>query len=421
MLLTSACTLFQPAQKAEEPVVVDKTEETGPRIDTIELTQLSDQEYAPILERTPDLVTERKETYNILLAGPFGSSQSQFGSNRLNARSQRLLNFYLGFKYAILQNEGSSIINLDVFDTDNVDLTDDILNSTPAFREADLFVGPYFSDNLRALTDFAAEKGRVVISPWNSILGVKEKPNYIQMRPSLQRHCQELTEFAHTRHADDEILIITSNHESDRAIREHIQSVSTAPRLHEFIISDLNDPTLNDQFLSIWETDSIRGIILPAWSDEAFVVSILSKINFAKGDRKISVYGLPQWMEMERMDFDILENLEVFVSATRPLPRKDEQSRVLVQYFFDNYGSLPDDEVMYGADMAWWLGGMLSKEGSLITSGLSNPEVPGVRQQFDFIAKYGDDREQVDYFSNDYITVYKFEDYQFSPVKGVER
>ncbi|MBX2816310.1 MAG: ABC transporter substrate-binding protein [Saprospiraceae bacterium] len=425
VLLISSCSLLKPTTTTEVPVEEKPTEEvTRSVVDTIDLSLVSEDDFVPIRERSVPVTTTTKQRYQVLLTAPFGAEQASLAIDRLSSRRQRLLQFYLGFKHALEHEPMDVGINLSVFDSDGMNLTPEQLRQDPAFMDADLFIGPYLSPNVKAVSDFAKEEGKVVISPWNSTPVVTDNPMYIQMRPSLERHCEALTVFAKGRNPSEELLIITTDSDRDRDIREGIQAVHArlegdpnAQKLNEFIISDINAEGIMDQFLSIWMTDSVRAIILPLWSNEPFLISVLGKINFAKGNREISVYGLPQWATMERMDYDILENLQVYISATRPIRYQDDQSKDFARSFFERYGVLPDPEAYYGLDMGVWTGHMLEQNGTLITEGLQDANGAGTKQQFSFLEKLQEGGESVGYHINDYIGIMHFEDYQFVPVK----
>ncbi len=427
-ILVSSCSVLQRSPRSQKGVVVDEPEikpDTKSKVDTIQLTQVSESESPPITDRkaAPNPTAVFKDSYRVVLAAPFDAQEFQFSSDRMSSRSNRILQFYLGFKYAFERLPSDVGIQLSVIDTRN-GMSGSRIKNLPEYADADLLVGPYSSDELKQVADFSLANRKVLISPWNSTKVVSNNPYFVQMRPSLERHCEALTRFALTQNLPEEILVLTTGSSRDAEIRKHIQDVyrevqgdPNADPLLEFVVDDITQDSLTEHLEQVWMTDSIRSIVLPVWSDEPLLVSLLGKINYAKAGRDIKVLGLPQWRDMNRMDFDILENLNAHISSTRPVNLGKQGGDTFKEYFFDTYGLLPDDDAYYGMDLARWIHHMLKDHGDLITDGLMSSQPPDLNYSFEFVQRFGDDGETTDYFVNDFIQILKFRNYQFEPAR----
>jgi len=422
-----SCSILQRSGGSNEKDIVtnpevDKSPET--EVDTIRLTQIPESEAPPITDRTssPTTPTTYKDSYRVVLAAPFAAHDFQFSSDRMSSRSNRILQFYLGFKYAFERMPNDVGIQLSVVDTRD-GISGSRIENLPDYANADLLVGPYFSDGLKEVAAFSMEHQKVLISPWNSTEVVTENPYFVQMRPSLERHCEALTQYALTQNPPEEILVLTTGTSRDEEIRNYIQEVyreeqgdPAAEPLTEFVMEDINGDSLMEHLEDVWLRDSIRSIILPLWSDEPLLISLLGKINYAKAGRDVKVFGLPQWRDMNRMDFDILENLNAHISTSGPVNFDTQNGKEFKEYFFNNYGLLPEDDAYYGMDLARWIHRMLSEHGDRITDGLMAEIAKDLHYRFEFVQRFAEDGESTDYFVNDYINILRFRNYQFETV-----
>ncbi len=422
-----SCGIFGPAKKQPSTeakhVENDEDEVEDAHIDTIEWTHISEAEVPPITSRRPSSKSVVKSTYHVVLLAPFDASDFRSTSDRLNGRMLRMLEFYVGTKYALDFLIHDVSIDFSVIDTESQPFFDRDFADHPKIAQADIIIGPYFTENVEALSNFAAREGKVLLSPWNTTPFVRDNPFYVQMRPSLQLHAQALTTFARSRFPSEKLMLLTKNEKRDTAILKYFQQTnrmvdeSVLVKLRELLVDDIADPSLSEHITTIMLEDSIRSFIIPIWSDEPFVIAALAKLNYAKADQDLTVFGLPQWMEMKKMDYDYYENLNVHVSSAKPAVYDRPDDRRLRAYYFERLGSIPGTEVYYGKDLMVWLASLLQHHGTIITEGFTNSQAGLTTQQFEIGAVYGGDGETIDYYENRYLQILRFKDYKFRPVQ----
>ena len=422
-VMISGCAIFNPATsrkdakpETKEEMVVD---DSGAQpVDTIDWTVRPETEVPPITDRKMKLESVFKDAYNVVLVAPFGTKNFQ-GSSSLNSRSSRMLEFYAGLKYAWRNHNEGVEINLSVIDSDKDPNFVENFDSYPEFESADIIIGPYFTQALSAVAEYAKQNQKILLSPWNTTSVTSNNPFFIQLRPNLRTHAQALTRYLETYFAREKTILLCQDnfrdsttltyfHEAHIALTQHLDTSTWK----ELKVADISDPDLSEQLTRLIDTIGYHTFIVPNWSDQPFVISALAKINYAKADEEVTVFGLPQWMTMSKMDYNYYENLNVHVSTEAPLDFNGIAAKNLKQHFFSTYGTLPSQEVYYGMDVLRTVCYMLKQSGTLITQDLSKLH-PDTNYDFDFISVFAEDGETIDHHENRFIQIAKFEDFRF--------
>ena len=426
LLVISSCSIFRPTTNRKDADTTsqpseDVTKTSENEVDTIRWTKTDESEVPPIVDRSSVPTTEMKSSYNVVLVAPFAARDFQNTTDRLTGRMSRMLEFYAGLKYSWQSSTSGVEVNLTVVDSRKDPDFIEHFSDDPSFIDADVIIGPYFTEELKALAAFASQRQKVLMSPWNTTAIADENPYYIQLRPNLKQHADALTQFIRDQHRGEEVLVMCKNDIRDsitltyfaQAERKY-QSGDTLTRFTEMKIDEISDPELSEEMLLLVDENGLRTFVVPNWSDEPFVISALAKINYAKADNDVTVYGLPQWMAMSKMDFNYYENLNVHVSTESPLKFQSDAAKRLKEAYFEQYGVLPSAEVHYGHDVMLLVTTLLREYGSLITNGLASIDQIG-DHRFAFVSIFGADGERINHHENRYIQIVKFEDFRFEP------
>ncbi|NND09515.1 MAG: hypothetical protein HKN87_24355 [Saprospiraceae bacterium] len=426
-----SCGIFGPTSKQSstqtkhiEETTIDSNVAT---VDTIRWTRVSEEMVPPITSRGPVSTSVFKDTYKVVLLAPFDARDFQTTAARLNTRMRKMLEFYVGTCFALDFLVHDIAIEFSVVDTEERAFFEKDFTKIPTIVQADILIGPYYTENLEAVANFAGEQGKILLSPWNTTPFVKHNPYYVQMRPSLELHAGRITEHARSRFATDKIMILTKNLPRDTSVLPYFQRANAVVSQHtnegipELLVDDIGDPLLSEHLTNIMLVDSLQSFIVPVWSDEPFVIAALAKLNFAKADQYLTVFGLPQWMDMKKMDYDYYENLDVHVSSTKPASYDQDDDRQLRSYFFERLGSLPGNDAFYGKDLMVWLTTLLKNYGTKISDGFGDEVEFKSTQDFDIGAVYGDDAESIDFYQNRHLQMLRFKNYEFRPVQQLNR
>ncbi|MBX2870449.1 MAG: ABC transporter substrate-binding protein [Saprospiraceae bacterium] len=464
--LMSSCALFQPVTKADDK---DKEEEeldpiSGRRVydpetgtyievkdvvlqdmDTIIWTDVPASAFPPItasdetytggggssdLIRVDDLGSEFLSTYNVALVLPLLTDRFNEFSTEINESAMKAINYYGGVQLALDQLRDEDIsLNISVLDTKaSTYAVNTLLRSNQEIRNSNLIIGPFLRDNINLVADWVKQNDKVMVSPYSAAAGLVSKtPEYVQVNPSLRTHTGAILEHALANYRQDQIVLVSKDVPAERARLQYFQEefklrsgLFNAPPLQEFIISDESADLANMEVLPFIEIQDTTVFIVPNW-DEAFVYALLRKIDSSKlPEDEVIVYGMPQWMRFQRLEFDYYEKLNVHISSNSYINPLSNEVRSFKQRFFDKFGSIPTYEAYIGYDVMLYFSRMMKKYGTKFHLALEREPTQMMHTRFNFervvapASRSGADLfDTIEQFENKYVNILKFEDFQF--------
>lgn len=407
------------------------------RVDTVEWKVLPEDTYKPIVSSTP-ITTGTTTTpgtvsgvaREVVLMLPFFSTNTSGTS--IDPNSMWAVQFYAGVRMAYDDLAGRGYrMNVTVFDTEGSESKVRELLRRPEVLKADLVIGPYKRDNVAIMAEFVKKEKKPLVVPHTATYGLTEgNPFYIQVNPSLKRHCEAIMRHARQLYKPADMLLVSLENEVNAGSFEYFQKaarmLATSPadtqRIREVKIP--NDPS---KFNRIDLTPYLRPgrpnvILVPSWSSEAFVYSLLRNLmEFKTTGEEVVVYGMPQWMDFEQVDFEFFERLQVHVSSAAYLDKSDERVRQFQRKFFDTYGTVPTDEAYLGYDIMRYFGEMVGQYGRDLAGRIDAVPYDVLRGRFEFervVYEPEKHLEQLNYFDqleNRFVHILRFRDYRFQP------
>lgn len=429
--------------------VVVKTAPTQP-MDTVKWKEVSMNTSPPISsegvfvdrEPTNPVVTTidpatgstKLETYNVAIVLPFQTDKFT-AQGQVPANSSWALNYYSGAKMALdeLRAEGANL-NVSVLDTKATESGMFELTRRSEFNSAHLIIGPYRRENVKIAADAAKRNNAVLVSPHNATENIVDNnPNYIQVNPSFSTHCDALLTEARRHFRPDQIVLVCRGREveldrlkyfQDAHKRMQLQAYSrdTTP-LREFVIADDADSSafrINVQPL-VQNRDTL-AIIIPSWSSESFINALLQQLHVAKsGYSDFTVYGMPQWIEYERISHQYYESLNLHITTSSYVDRDQWAVQDFQKSYFTRYGMMPAPESYLGYDVTGYYCRMLRKHGTRFQHAIMNDAGQGLHTRFEVrpvAMPNAPNREfpPVKQFENKYVNLLRFEDLRFVKV-----
>lgn len=430
--------------------IVVKTAPTQP-MDTVKWKEISMTASPPItsegvfVDREPSnpVVTtvdpatgsSKLETYNVAIVLPFQTDKFT-AQGQVPANSSWALNFYSGAKMALdeLRAEGGPNLNVAVLDTKATESGMMELTRRNEFTSAHLIIGPYRRETVRIAADAAKRNNSVLVSPYNATENIVDNnPNYIQVNPSFSTHCDALLSEARHRFRPDQIVLVCRGRDvelerlkyfQDAHKRMQLQSFSRdTAALREFVIADAADSSafrINVQPL-VQNRDTL-AIIIPSWSSESFINALLQQLHVAKsGYSHFTVYGMPQWIEYERVSHQYYESLNLHITTSSHVDREQWAVRDFQKSYFTRYGAMPAPESYLGYDVTAYYVRMLRKYGTRFQYAIIDDAGQGLHTRFEvrpIAMPNASNREfpQVKQFENKYVNLLRFEDLRFVKV-----
>lgn len=345
------------------------------QIDTV--NQLS-KGLKPAVRRPVDTVKMvLKDRYQIAVVLPFAAGKRWGGE--VHPSSLRALEFYEGMKLALdsLQLEGMKL-DVHVFDTRADVAQMKSLLELKTLQQADLIIGPLTRSNSLLLNEHGKRYGIPILSPFNPRDDLNEAGHeaFFQASPPFERYSKKIVEHClYNRTARKNILILASPTAADsarvqqlqRAFNRHPYSSMHSISVH-YSSSQTNFSIRNirDRFSKV---DS-NMVIVPSYKEEGFIYAVLRELSTLKDSEKryrnypVRVYGLPQWMAYEKVEYKYYEDLDLHVANDYYVNSKSKKVQAFEQHYFDTYGMPPREYGYMGFDMTLFFGRLLQEFGS---------------------------------------------------------
>lgn len=373
------------------------------------------------------IITSKKlNVYNVAIVLPFLSDRFSTNGGGLPQNSEWALGFYGGVRLALedLERENIKLQISVVDDRASETYTPQLLNNRD-IQNAQLIIGPYRREIARQLADYAKATDKILLSPYTTSDSVTARnPNYVQVNPSLQTHCQAITRHARQRYRPEQIVLLCRTREEDRL--EYFQQENAliskginVKRFTKYVVPD-NVELNSGQLSSLMRSDT-TVFIVPSFSSESFIASFLRKLDLAKRENQtIVVYGMPQWMDYETIDFEYFERLNVHISTSSFFNPLSPDVQFFKRRFFDRYGSIAKEEAFLGYDVTFFGAKMLQKYGTKFQYFMEKEPTQMLHTRFEFervinlpTNSYNTENLPIQRFENKYVNILHFEDYQF--------
>lgn len=372
--------------------------------------------------------------YNVEIALPFLTDRYLGSEDKVDGNSVWALHFYSGAKMALDEmrdGRQAAGYNVSVQDTKAQPETVQLMTSSPEFNGAHLVIGPYLKGNVTTMAEAVRGRETVLISPYSASTGISQNnPNYIQVNPTLETHLRSLIKHAYQTQNADRIVLVTGDDPAQKGRLAYIQDeykvlandANIAP-LEELAV-DINDATVD--FRQYTNGRGKTVFIVPVYEDESFVANFLRLLYNASRDdfgRGVAVYGMPQWQDYTRINFDYYEGTNVHISSSVYIDKLNPAVRSFRRNFYERFAALPRDEAYVGYDVTRYFLRMAAENGTRFQYALeANPEdLMHTSFRFEPVAvvpagQTSFENATLDRFENKFVNILRFKDYGFKRV-----
>ncbi len=367
--------------------------------------------------------TKFKDAYNVSYLLPFYTDKYN-ETGQFSEKSDWAINFYAGAKIAIdsLKREGISL-NVNVFDSKANETEVANLLKNKALQDADLIIGGETKANVTQLATFAKQKGKIYISPYNTTDElVSENPQMIQISPSLQTHCEAIVKQLRSKNiSPEQVTVLCRNKPSEMDALQYLQNAistqSGGQKFREVILGE----TVNDADIRA----GLRGagqatvFIVPIWTSETLIYTLLRKIEAVRGKNDVTVYGMPQWYNFATNGADAFEPLKVHITTANYTEKDTPWSLNFQRQYFKIFNNAPTAEAYLGYDLTLYMGRMAADYGTKFNKALVGSGEKTLHTGFFFegITPLGttSDYNQTSRYANKYVNILKFQGGYFQP------
>ena len=373
--------------------------------------------------------SELLSSYNVAVVLPFLTDRFSVSTNEIPDNSQWALQFYSGMEMAFdeLSTEGIAL-NVSVLDSKASEQTVGALARTNTdIANAHLVIGPYRRNNAAILAERMRVTGGVLVSPHSAASNVSDRnPNYVQVAPTLKTHCEVIMQHVNERYRPEQVVLVGMDLQDEVARFEYFQrehqrltGLMDTTRLRELAIDTARLDMQSVDLKPYLGYDDETVFILPSWSNELFVYNFLRKLDLDRNQyQRVVVYGMPQWMTYERIDFDYYEKLNVHISSAVFVDGFDADIRQFKRSFYDRFGAVPTPEAYLGYDITRYFGRMINEYGTRFQYLISGDQQEMLHTKFDFhsvVIPSASSAEVpiIQRWENRYVNILQFRNYRF--------
>jgi hypothetical protein len=368
-----------------------------------------------------------RQTYRVAVVLPFLSNQFD-GS--VPEKSRFATQFYGGMQVAltgISTDARMPDLVVDVFDAQATDAEFQVLLAEPRLAQAQVVIGPPKSSQVALLAEKTKARRQILLSPDSPISDLTtQNPGFIQTKPALRAHCTKIVQHLRNRqkYAPSQIILVAKEKERDRlAYFQDPNKALGGAALTEVIVPDASTNFDKIDLKKHLKPGQTTAFVLPTWAGQDWVLAFLSRLKMTKGNHRVEVYGMPQWLAYEQLEPELLTDLNVHITSSSYLDRQSDDVRDFERAFYDLHGTLPDDDAFNGYDTARFVAEMLRDHGLSFPEKLtsSNKFVSTLRGAFFFRKTTAtgtlDGAAQADYVENIFVHLLRFDRFGYVPAE----
>lgn len=354
---------------------------------------------------------------DIALFLPFIASQYREGMNpdSLSDKSKMALEFYQGFLCGLdnLRLQGINL-NVQVFDTENnANKVSRILADSTAMRDIDLIIGPINNSELKETAAYAKRRQIYNVSPLSpATQNTNDNPYYLIVNPPIETHGAAIYDYVSRGYANKRIITVAGskpNEQNLAALFSHWASKGSVEGGGSMPIQQL---TYRTSMTTTAEIEAQMGageqnvFVIANFADEAFIVDLINKLNALRNRYPISVFGMPNWVDLPNLPLDMLANLD-FHYTTPFFDTQSAESERFRQSFYAKYRSYPTEYAAKAYDLINYFGTMQHQYGK--QAGAKLQDKNGLFTNFKFRAiPTLSNKMATDYIENRYINIIHF-------------
>jgi ABC-type branched-subunit amino acid transport system substrate-binding protein len=352
-----------------EPSQMQDTIPAYGKMDTIQWTKIEPEITKDTLKSPKDLTEDqlkekllKKDTIRVALLVPmYSKSDPESNENLL-----KMHHFALGAKMATKETRNTNTkFYFTLYDIEsNKNKLEDLLRKDSLINY-DIIVGPYKTDDIKKVIEYAKKNDQWVISPWNTSSNFLQLyRQYIQIKPGLEAHLEAISQDIATHFPSSKPYVVCGK--NDKREQGYFQRIKQSAAIQEnkllghrlqLLIADGHTGYLDTLILKNAYDSIMHNIyILPYWSDHQFVLKFFQAMGpYIAEQSNVTIYGLPQWLNFQELSLDLYERFNVRISAHAFYGVNEPDSRQFRRRFFQTYQTVPLEDAYHAYDLTQWI------------------------------------------------------------------
>lgn len=352
-----------------------------------------------IEEKSPEALKPQKPAvikslvYNIAVMLPF--SVADYIPNAANdsvpESSTIALEFYEGMllSFEKLKQEGVSL-QVHVYDTENNVNTVNRLLQTPELMSADLIVGPVYNRELKPVANFARQHQVYQLSPLSPSSNIcHDNPWYLIANPSIEAQCAAIYQYIASGQEQKRIVTICSGKSNETGLSNlffHFrhQSKESGLDINNIPVSQIIYANQSIAEIEQHLSPLDENMIVVTSFDPLLVYDLITKLNSLRSKYRIKLFGMPNWLNFDMVDFEYFANLNLHIPLPFWLDKQDAQYLAFKKSYLSNFKTLPSEYACRGYDTMLWLGRALYNYGKTFGTFAGELNAKGIFTDFVF-------------------------------------
>ncbi len=300
------------------------------------------------------------------------------------------LEFYQGALIAVdsLKKLGLSI-NLHIWDTErNNSRIREIIHSNE-FKDIDLIVGPFFTEEIAIVSDFARQRNLPVISPVSTRHEIIENNPYLyQVTPSIVSELEHgagfLSNFPYSN------FVIIHNNEPDEIIR--VQRLTKNLDRNLLIKDSLNKPLIREV---LYDENIVANLgkvlvkenenfVIIVSNDQGLISDLLNRLNIFSKSYPLRVLGMFEWQSFTNLDVEFFHNIQFHYAAPFYINFNSPEVKQFLWSFRNRFKSEPGNYGFLGFDIFYYFLSALKSFGTDFKNCLPHLKVNLTQSNFNF-------------------------------------
>lgn len=392
-------------------------------------------------------LTNKKGVYNIALLIPLcveSTLDSTFKNIKdLQAITVASADFYDGVRMALEEFGRTGVkFNLHVFDVDKYNAKVDDLILKNKLRDMDLVIGPFYTHQAAALSNYIQFHQIPLILPVTSAsLSEFKNPYFIKANTPIEIDARNLADFIHKKY--NILFRVSVVHNGTREELDFLAAFKS--RILEkdplFIVDEVNIAEKGFDKIDSVSYPEIPNLVLIPSKDASFVTLAIGYIqNMGKvlnkdlkpGDQGYDdlikdekdynwiLMGHPNWYKMNNLNFETLQKLNTHIPASYNVNYEEPRVIEFVKRYRSKYNTEPSEFSIKGYDISRYFLRELFIYGTRFDLFLGEGSQKAIHTNFKFEPAEGDSTFNFGFSSgwhNANSTILKFENYQLKEVE----
>ena len=307
----------------------------------------SNSEIEDAMASVTEVVEEVEDAFEIGIILPFGLSQKKLDSN-----NHKMLDFYRGFLLALEETKGKfKSVNVHAIDESIIDsLGTNVIVNSENYKKLDLIIGPYNSNYINPIVQFASANNMHVVIPFSSKEDYFSTYNNVFQLNVVQSDFYNKT-FKHLidRNKNTNYIFYNSDDKSENSVfSSSLKNYLTSAGIS---FKEVNSTAVTE--ITSLLSQSNNNMLLCSFGSVKVFEKLIKNLDNAEGlsDYKISIFGQPNWIQFaedKKNDFSRYncQYFTKFISDSSINSIKELEDKFEVYFKTEQYPSYPKYGVM---------------------------------------------------------------------------